>query len=37
LAVLHAPAGKQPAPMLEVMVLILRRRGELDLSDGEAA
>jgi len=36
-AVLRAPAGKRLAPMLQVLVPILRRDGELDLSDGEAA
>jgi hypothetical protein len=32
-AVLRAPAGERLAPMLEVLVLILRRDGELDRSD----
>ena len=36
-AVLRAPAGKRLAPMLPVLVPILRRDGELDLSDAEAA
>src|SRR5680860_1690387 len=36
-AVLRAPAGKRLAPMLEVLVPILRRDGELDLTDTEAA
>lgn len=36
-AVLRAPAGKRLAPMLPVLVPILRRDGELDLTDGEAA
>jgi len=36
-AVLRAPAGKRLAPMLAVLVPILRRDGELDLSDDEAA
>jgi len=36
-AVLGAPAGKRLAPMLEVLVPILRRDGQLDLSDDEAA
>ena len=36
-AVLRAPAGKRLAPMLEVLVPILRRDGELDLTDAEAA
>jgi Integrase core domain len=31
------PAGKRLAPMLEVLVPLLRRDGELDLSDAEAA
>lgn len=35
-AVLRAPAGKRLAPMLPVLVPILRRDGELDLSDDEA-
>ncbi len=35
-AVLRAPAGKRLAPMLAVLVPILRRDGELDLSDAEA-
>jgi len=35
-AALRAPAGKRLAPMLAVLVPILRRDGELDLSDGEA-
>lgn len=35
-AVLRAPAGKRLAPMLPVLVPILRRDGELDLSDAEA-
>lgn len=36
-AVLRAPAGKRLAPMLAVLVPILRRDGELDLTDAEAA
>ena len=36
-AVLRAPAGKRLAPMLGTLVPILRRDGELDLSDAEAA
>ncbi|MGH7041249.1 MAG: ISNCY family transposase, partial [Acetobacteraceae bacterium] len=36
-AVLRAPAGKRLAPMLAVLVPILRRDGELDISDAEAA
>jgi transposase InsO family protein len=36
-AVLRAPAGKRLAPMLPVLVPVLRRDGELDLSDAEAA
>jgi len=36
-AVLRAPAGKRLAPMLPVLVPLLRRDGELDLSDAEAA
>jgi len=36
-AVLRAPAGKRLAPMLAVLVPILRRDGELDLTDEEAA
>ena len=36
-AVLRAPAGKRLAPMLAVLVPVLRRDGELDLSDAEAA
>lgn len=36
-AVLRAPAGKRLAPMLSTLVPILRRDGELDLSDDEAA
>jgi transposase InsO family protein len=35
-AVLRAPAGKRLAPMLAVVVALLRRDGELDLSDVEA-
>lgn len=35
-AVLRAPAGKRLAPMLPILVPILRRDGELDLTDGEA-
>ena len=35
-AVLRAPAGKRLAPMLAVLVPVLRRDGELDLSDDEA-
>ena len=35
--VLRAPAGKRLAPMLPVLVPLLRRDGELDISDGEAA
>lgn len=35
-AVLRAPAGKRLAPMLPVLVPILRRDGELDLTDAEA-
>ncbi len=36
-AVLRAPAGKRLAPMLPVVVPLLRRDGELDLTDAEAA
>jgi len=36
-AVLRAPAGKRLAPMLAVLVPILRRDGELELTDAEAA
>jgi len=36
-AVLRAPAGKRLAPMLAVLVPLLRRDGELDLTDAEAA
>ena len=36
-AVLRAPSGKRLAPMLAVLVPVLRRDGELDLTDGEAA
>ena len=36
-AVLRAPAGKRLAPMLPVLVPLLRRDGELDLTDVEAA
>jgi transposase InsO family protein len=36
-AVLRAPAGKRLAPMLPVLVPVLRRHGELDLTDDEAA
>lgn len=36
-AVLRAPAGKRLAPMLATLVPVLRRDGELDLSDEEAA
>jgi hypothetical protein len=36
-AVLRAPAGKRLAPMLPVLVPLLRRDGELDLTDAEAA
>ena len=36
-AVLRAPAGKRLAPMLPVLVPLLRRDGELDLTDKEAA
>lgn len=36
-AVLRAPAGKRLAPMLAVLVPILRHDGELDLTDAEAA
>jgi hypothetical protein len=36
-AVLRAPAGKRLAPMLPVLVPILRRDDELDLTDDEAA
>jgi len=35
-AVLRAPAGKRLAPMLPVLVPLLRRDGELDLTDEEA-
>ncbi len=35
-AVLRAPAGKRLAPMLPILVPLLRRDGELDLSDAEA-
>jgi len=36
-AVLRAPAGKRLAPMLAVVVPLLRRDGELDLTGAEAA
>ena len=36
-AVLRAPSGKRLAPMLGVLVPMLRRDGELDLTDVEAA
>ena len=36
-AMLGAPAGKRLAPMLAVLVPLLRRDGELDLTDAEAA
>ena len=36
-AVLRAPSGKRLAPMLAVLVPLLRRDGELDLTDPEAA
>lgn len=36
-AVLRAPAGKRLAPMLAVLVPMLRREGELDLTDEQAA
>ena len=36
-AVLRAPAGKRLAPMLAVLVPLLRRDNELDLTDTEAA
>ena len=36
-AVLRAPAGKRLAPILAVLVPLLRRDGELDLTDVEAA
>lgn len=36
-AVLRAPAGKRLAPRLGLLVPLLRRDGELDLSDEEAA
>jgi hypothetical protein len=35
--VARAPAGKRLAPMLPILVALLRRDGELDLSDAEAA
>lgn len=35
-AVLRVPAGKRLAPMLPVLVPLLRRDGELDLTDEEA-
>jgi len=35
-AVLRAPAGKRLAPMLPTLVPVLRRDGELDLTDAEA-
>lgn len=35
-AVLNAPAGKRLAPMLDELVALLRRHGELDLDDGQA-
>jgi hypothetical protein len=35
--VLRTPAGKRLAPMLQVLVPILRRDGELELSDAEVA
>jgi len=34
--VLRAPAGKRLAPVLPVLVPLLRRDGELDLTDAEA-
>jgi hypothetical protein len=36
-AVLRAPAGKRLAPMLPVLVPLLRRDDELDLTEVEAA
>ncbi len=36
-AVLRAPAGKRLAPMLATLVPVLRRDGEIDLTDQEAA
>ncbi|WP_343926871.1 hypothetical protein [Rhodoglobus aureus] len=36
-AVLRAPLGKRLAPMLAVLVPLLRRDGELDVTDAEAA
>ncbi|WP_111721584.1 DDE-type integrase/transposase/recombinase [Homoserinimonas sp. OAct 916] len=36
-AVLRAPSGKRLAPMLAVLVPLLRRDGELELTDPEAA
>ncbi|WP_342384382.1 integrase catalytic domain-containing protein [Agrococcus sp. KRD186] len=36
-AVLRAPAGKLLAPMLPVLVPMLRREGELELTDAQAA
>jgi len=36
-APLRAPAGKRLAPMLVVLVPLLRRDGELDLTDAEVA
>ena len=36
-AVLRAPAGKRLAPMRPVLVPLLRRDGELDVTDAEAA
>ena len=36
-AVLRAPAGKRLAPMLAVVVPMLRRDNELTLTDAEAA
>lgn len=35
-AVLRAPAGKRLAPMLPMLVPLLRRDGEIELSDAEA-
>jgi hypothetical protein len=36
-AVLRAPAGKRLAPMLAVVMPLLRRDGELDVTDADAA
>jgi len=36
-AVVNAPAGKLLAPILDELVPLLRRHGELDIDDGAAA